>query len=421
MNKQISTVVGILIILLVAGVAGASVLFLSQRDQDKDDIFVDDVSVDEISVGDISSREDFSFEVFTKELDEKKNIFISPYSIHTAMLLAYIGADGNTKEEMKKALVLIGMEEKEIKKEALELKVHLEEVSESTEVSVANALFLKENIPFLDSYKKDGEKYFDAKIDYLPSTGESINKWVSDKTNGLIPEIIDSGPISDDVISYLINAIYFKGFWENEFNERNTEKRLFYGVEEKEIDMMQRESSYFHTMNEEMQAVTIEYKEGDYLFHAFMPKKGSLSDLYREFIEEGFGEMRPRRRGEIILRLPKFTMRSSLELSDTLKDLGIRNAFNIADADFSQMADLEAMEDNIFINSVIHKSFIEVEEEGTEAAAVTAVEYWDADMPVEEEPTPIVEFNKPFFFVIEEAKTETILFMGQLVDPTDLE
>ncbi len=363
---------------------------------------------------DLSSRQnDFALASFKEIANDYENAFISPYSIHTALLLAYVGSDGETRREMEEVLVLRGMEETEIKEKAMELKKYLENVSEETEVSIANSFFLRDDVPFLESYRNDGVEYFDAELRNLPQEGEVVNQWVREKTEDKIEEIIDSGPIPSDVIAYLVNAIYFKGVWEKEFDEERTTERTFYGLEEQEVEMMENKATYRYKTGENVKAVTLEYKNGDYLFHAFMPKEGTLSDFYNkaDAIKDVKEEMR---KGEITLRLPKFTLEEDIKLAEVLQIMGIVEGFDKERADFSRMVDRDELGLNVYISEVYHSSFIEVDEEGTEAAAATAVEMRMESAPIED-PT-IIEFNKPFLFMIEEADTETILFIGQMVD-----
>ncbi len=360
------------------------------------------------------AQNEFGLNIFLGIIEENENAFISPYSIHTAMLLAYIGAEGETKKEMGEVLVLLGMEEEEIKNQVLELKNYLENVSKETKVSIANAFFLKEDIPFLQSYKNDGENYFDAELSILPSTGKLINQWVKNKTEDKIEEIIDPGPIPVDVIAYLVNAIYFKGTWEEEFDKEKTTERTFYGKKDIGIEMMERVGEYYYGVSENLQTVTIEYKDGQYLFHAFMPINGNLAEFYENLDTEILRKAKATNRGKIVLRLPKFTLEQNLKLSDTFKKMGMTKAFDLVKADFSNMVEKNELRENVYIGEVYHSSFIEVDEEGTEAAAATAVEMRLKSAPIEE---AIIEFNNPFFFIIEEKETENILFTGQLVNP----
>jgi len=360
-----------------------------------------------------SAMREFSFNSFLTLAEADENLFISPYSIHTALIMAYRGADGETATEMREVLGLNEMEMEALMEDSLGLKKYLEHFSDENEVAIANAFFLREDIPFLENYKTDGEKYFEAEIGPLPETGEPINDWVYENTREKIEEIIDPGPIDEDVVSYLINAIYFKGIWAEEFDEAKTTERDFQSPEgEVPVEMMENEGDYLYGISENLKSITMKYEDGDYLFHAFMPTDDrNLSEFYEEFDPDYFSEMKPTEEGEVVLRFPKFTMEDKFSMVDALMEMGMEKSFDRNEADFSNMIDLEALELNVFISDVLHASFIEVDEKGTEAAAATAVE-----MRLESAPM-ILEFNRPFLFVIEEPETETILFIGQLVNP----
>lgn len=355
----------------------------------------------------------FSFDIFF-QLAGEDNLFISPYSIHTAVSMAYLGADGDTAEEMGAVLNLKEIDPENMLEDSFSLKKYLEDFSAENKLSIANALFLREDIPFLDSYKASVRNYFEAEISALPETGEPVNDWVYEKTRQKIDGIIDEGPIDEEVLSYLVNAIYFKGIWNQEFDEEKTGQDTFYAPGgEVKIDMMENRGVYKFAVSEFVKALTIEYREGDYLFHVFMPTDGrTLRDFYQDFDIQRFEDMKPTEPREIVLRFPKFTLEDDLSLLEALNELGINKAFDGREADFSKMADLEKLEAlNIFISDVLHASFIEVDEKGTEAAALTAVEIRAVSAPMP------VEFNKPFFFIIEEPETGTILFLGQLINP----
>lgn len=370
----------------------------------------------------IHSAKDFSLASFFMLVDKKENLFISPYGIHSALSMAYTGADGETKKEMANVLGVseIGLED--FKKASLELKKHLEQANKEAEVSIANALFLKDNYPFRENFKKDAEEYFEAKIDYLPKTGEPINEWVREKTNEKIRDIINPGPIDEMMVSCLLNAVHFEAPWASSFDKGKTSKKTFYGVTEIDVDMMEREGYYNHLVREDLKAVTINYKSGydskcSYSFHAFMPEKG-LAEFYQDFDIETFNQLKGEmEREEIILRVPKFKIESNLSLVNILEGMGMEKAFDMREANFSNMVDTEKAE-NLFIDEIIHKTFIEIDEEGTEAAAATVMMMESESIPESERKPKILELNKPFLFIIEEVKTETILFIGQMVDPS---
>ena len=357
---------------------------------------------------------DFAFDFFHEMLDEEENVFVSPYSLETALTMAYIGADSETKEEMARALQLKGIDIEEVKENSLNLKKQLEE-SEDIELSVANALYLKENFPFLDSYINDGENYFQAEVNHLPENGSVINDWAAENTNNKISEIIDPGPIDQSVIAYLLNAIYFNANWQNQFNQDKTSQRTFYGVgEEFETDMMNQKSNYYHLNKEDIKAVKLDYQNDNYSFYAFMPD--DLSQFHQDFNRDYFNDLKDQmENNEIILYLPKFILEKDMGLNQALKNLGIKQAFNESLADFSNMVDLDSIGENVFISSVFQSTFIEVEEQGTEAAAVTGIGMRATSAPTD--PPEVIEFNQPFIFLIEEKESNTILFMGQLANP----
>ncbi len=358
-----------------------------------------------------SIASDFSFDVFKELVSSNENLFISPYSLSTALIMTYIGADGDTKEEMRTALSLNGIDIEELKENVLYLKHHLENVSGKAELSIANALFLKTGIPFLDSYIRDGQNYFQAELDNMPSTGESINQWVKEQTRDKIDEIIDSGPIDPLVIAYLVNAIYFKADWADEFNENLTRKRPFYVNNEAiDVDMMENKANYNYLIEEDLQAVSLNYGDGEFVFHAIMPS--NLEDFYTNFNQESFNDLKTSMyKSELTLRLPKFKMEEKFKLAEALKNMGMPLAFDSSLANFSNMVNLEELNDNVYIGEVYHSTFIEVDEKGTEAAGATAVEM-RLEMAILD--PLIIELNRPFIFLIEEKETNTILFMGQL-------
>jgi serpin B len=323
---------------------------------------------------------------------------------------------------MSKILGISEIEFENFKKSSLELKRHLEQTTKQGEVYIANALFLKDNYPFREYFIKNAEEYFEAEIDYLPKTSEPINKWVKEKTFGRIKNILTPGPIDKMMVSCLLNAVYFKVPWENPFKKNKTNKRTFYGTKEIDVDMMKREGYYHHLIREDLKVVTIPYysdpdSKGNYNLYALMPKENILN-FYQDFNLDTFKQLKEEMQNEeIILRVPKFKMESNLSLVNTLEMMGIKKAFDMREADFSNMVDT-AKAENLFIDEIIHKTFFEIDEEGTKAAAATGIMMSPEAIAEEERKPKILELNKPFLFIIEEKETETILFIGQVVDPS---
>ncbi len=392
-----------LILILIVVLIG--LFLLIDNGEEKAPKLVEPEELREIS----SSVSDFSFSIFNILANEEENLFISPYSIHSALGIAYLGAKEETQKEIAKVLHIADINEAKIKTDFLLLKQYLENISDQTEVNIANALFLKEEIPFLETFKSDGKNYFEAEIDKLPEEGKTINDWVYQKTNQKIEEIIDSGPIPGNTISYLINAIYFKGLWQEEFDSDKTSKRMFNGIERKTVDMMENSGNYSLLVEDDLVATTLEYKDAKYLFHIIMPEE--LNEFYEEFNYSEFQRIKNNMtKRDIVLKIPKFKLEKNMNLNEVLQSLGIQKAFSSAEADFSGMVNLQRLDENVYIGDVLHSTFIEIDEKGAEAAAVTSVEMRTISLPMP------VEFNNPFIFLIENSGTETILFLGQVVD-----
>ena len=382
----------------------------------------ENIDISEIDTSVLDTK-DFDFDIFYEliweQVGEDDNLFISPYIIHAAFLLAYMWADGETKEQMAEVLETEGVDINDVKEAYYAQKEKLQDYSTEWELSIANALFLDQDIPFRESYKKASKKYFDAKAEPMPENPSSINEWISDKTEWNIEDVIDD--IDEEVIAYLINAIYFKNDWETEFDSiRDMDFETPEG--EKEVDMMYLEDSHSYLERNDYQMVSKRYEDQSFAFHAIMPKQETLQEFYEDFDREKFDEMKENQsRGEIELYLPKFTFRNSLELVEVMESLWIKDAFEEFGANFDNMVDLEKLqkqtpvEANVYLSEALHDTFIEVDKEWTEAAAVTTVEtsgFYSADPP-----SPVLKFDEPFMFIIEEEETWQILFMWQMMEP----
>ncbi|UFX83350.1 serpin family protein [Candidatus Absconditicoccus praedator] len=379
----------------------------------------EDIDISEIDTSVLDTKNfdfDIFYELIGEQVEKDENLFISPYSIHAAFLLAYMGADGETKEQMSEVLETKGVDINDVKKAYYAQKEKLQDYSTEGELSIANALFLDQGIPFRENYVKDGQRYFDAKVEDMPDIVDPINEWIEEQTNGKIEDMLgEPGEKIDPlVVAYLINAIYFKNDWETEFDSiRDMDFETPDG--QKEVDMMYLEDDHRYVKEEEYQMVSKGYEDESFAFHAIMPKQETLQEFYEDFDREKFEEIKTqRRKGEIELYLPKFTFGSSLGLVEVMQDLGIKDAFDSSLANFDNMVDLEELGQNVYISDALHDTFIEVNKEGTEAAAATVIEIRaESAQP----PSPVLKFDEPFMFIIEEEETGQILFMGQMMEP----
>ncbi|HEQ99321.1 MAG TPA: serpin family protein [candidate division Zixibacteria bacterium] len=259
-------------------------------------------------------------------------------------------------------------------------------------------------------------KYFDSRVEGINLDAEEsidiINNWVSEKTNGKITEII-SYPVHPNIMLYLINAIYFKGTWTYEFDPERTSPMPFHITAEKDttVDMMYQKNEFTILENEDFRAVELPYGDENFAMTAILPAEDKTpNDIIKTLTSEKWGDWSDSfDTEEVRLYLPKFKMRYSKTMNDPLASMGMGVAFDMDAADFSGMEP----EGELFISRVLHKTFVQVDEEGTEAAAVTAVEMMTKAMPQSKE----IRFDRPFVFVIHEKTTGAIIFMGKIMQP----
>jgi serine protease inhibitor len=347
-----------------------------------------------------------------------ENILISPASIITALAMTYNGADGETREAMEKTLMLEGMSMEEVNEAFADLLTILQNPDPKVELAVANSLWAREGIAFNEDFLKRNEDYFGAEVAELDfndaGAAEAINDWVKEKTRNKIDGIIDP-PIKPETVLFLINAIYFKGEWSDPFDPDMTGNRDFNLPDGsvKEIPVMIKNDDFRYLETDDYQAVSLPYGKNERVsMYIFLPARdSSLEQLYGEMNLlnwkrwiASFGSME----GEV--GLPRFKFEYETSLKDALAALGMAIAFDESAADFSGMHPIPP---NLFISEVKHKTFIEVNEEGTEAAAVTSVEVGMTAMPE----TFSMIIDRPFFFAIADDMTGTILFMGSVLNP----
>lgn len=381
--------------------------------------------------GNVESTEIGSFSNITKanehigisflqlaEPDEDGNIFISPTSALIAMLMVYNGTEGDTREEIEKALKLDGLSEKEVNEAARALMDTLHQKEEKIEVKLANSLWLNEDYSFNDDFSKKMNDYFAAEIDEIDifddASADRINNWVKKETNGLIDEIVEA-PLPENLLSYIINALYFNGTWKYEFNKDMTFDDLFYtenGEKDMQFMTINEELPYFET--DELQAIKLPYGDGKMNMQVFLPKENvAIDDVVRNMTEKTWENWQDSfKEEEGTINLPKFSLEYETILNEPLQQLGIQEAFSDR-ADFSKMVPPEV---SVYISEVKQKTFIEVDEEGTEAAAVTSVEI-TLESTIEDDPRFYMHVNRPFLFAIYDESSETILFLGLIKSP----
>lgn len=360
----------------------------------------------------------FGFKLFSEVLKEKQgeNTFVSPSSVAIALAMTYNGASGSTQQAMARALELQGMSLQEVNQANAVLKEMLENPDPNVQLAIANSLWAKQGIPFKPDFLQRNQTYYKAEVAELdftdPRATNRINDWVKKNTQGKIEKIVDQ--LKADDVMFLINAIYFKGQWTEKFDKNATAPAPFYLAKgkSKQHPMMVQTGKYRYFENEQFQAVSLPYGNERVSMYIFLPKPTSnLNAFYKTLNTKNwetwisqFGS----RDGSI--KIPRFKLEDEMQLNEALKALGMAEAFENR-ANFANLSSEPTK-----IDEVKHKTFVEVNEEGTEAAAVTSVGIVATSAQIPQEPFNLVA-DRPFFCAIRDNQTGTVLFMGSIVDP----
>lgn len=347
-----------------------------------------------------------------------ENIFLSPAGIAWAFDMLLNGAEGATLESLQKTLELKGWDLAAINAANLAMKQSLEQADPRVELSIANGLFGKAGIQFLPAFLEPVTKFYAAKLATLDSA-ETVNAWVNEKTKGKIPSILSPANITPQTILVLVNALYFKGIWEKPFPKAATAPQPFHLLDgtSKPHPLMSRSGSFRYFEDASLQAIRLPYGSGRLGMLVILPAANSSLkalisslDLARWQTLTGGLAQRP---GKIVL--PRFKAEYSAELSKTLRAMGMELPFT-EQADFKKLAQVPPGW-WIKISAVFHKTVVEVNEEGTEAAAATAITMLAGSAP----PPPTSPFtmvvDRPFLVAIEDGQTGLLLFLGAIVAP----
>ena len=364
----------------------------------------------------------FAFDLLKQIAKEQPdtNIFISPFSVSTALQMVENGAAGETKMEMERALKTDSLPSSKLNAACKSLNQSLNSQT-NVILNMADGIWYQKEFHLKSGFISDNRNFFEAElagVDFDDSkSADIINDWADKKTHGKIKDVVQF-PFPPLTKVILANAIYFKGKWAEPFDKNKTQPRVFYLAdgETKQTPMMSQHKTFSCQEGDGFQAVRLPYA-GDHLqMYLFLPATNSdPQKLLADFNGENWHrKILPRftdREG--FLAFPKFTLNYNILLNDSLQALGMRQMFSEGSANFSQMAD-----EPLYVNKVKQKSFVEVNEEGTEAAAVTTVEMMTRGMP--RRPPNFFEMvvDHPFFFVIADEQTQSILFMGIVNNPT---
>lgn len=365
----------------------------------------------------------FAFDIFQILKQKGGNLFFSPYSVSSALAMTYGGARGNTALQMQEAMRFTRGQEGTHKAFA-ELGSLLGNIQSkgAVELAVANSIWPQTGYGFLPEYTALLKKFYGVEItpvDYANAPEPSrkrINKWVEVKTREKIKDLIPEGSIDPLTRLVLVNAIYFKGDWEEQFDPDDTVEAPFFVTPEKSIEasLMTRTGDYGYSDMGDLQILELPYAGRDLSMVVILPGPGrSISDLEKKItIENFFLWKQSMSEKEVEVFLPRFRITwGSFSLVEALKSLGMVDAFSDTKADLSGMDGSP----DLYITDVLHKAFIDVNEEGTEAAAATAVIVGLKSIPA---PPEVFRADRPFIFIIQENSTGSILFMGRVSDPS---
>jgi serpin B len=382
-------------------------------------------SMDINNIVDANNR--FALDYYSKlENKDSNNIFFSPFSISSALAMTYEGAKGQTAEEIRS--VFYFPEDSNLRR--MEYLVIFDEINKKDRkynLSNANALWAQEDYQFLKDYFNNVEKYYGGKVTNLDFKKDpegsrvTINNWVEKQTENKIKNLISFGGISTETKLILTNAIYFKGEWVKQFNKDDTKEENFRTYKDGivKVQMMQRtdEKAIFnYTEDSNLQILEMPYSGDELSILLLLPKNDNLEKLENLLSTKKLLEWKKDLKEQRVkVYIPKFKFETKYSMSNDLKTMGMPTAFSSL-ADFSGMIGYKELK----INEVIHKAFVEVNEEGTEAAAVTLAEIrpFGISSPQKKPEIPIFRADHSFIFLIQQKSTGNILFMGRVVNPT---
>jgi Serine protease inhibitor len=375
------------------------------------------IDLDAAQTAVVGSGNAFAFDIFRRVIEKSgnsENVMISPLSISYALSMTVNGANGNTRDSMLKALRVSGLTLDEINSSYKDLTDALLNVDSRVKMSIANSVWIKNDFPVKKSFVDILGSYYDAEsmqFDIADQTVPSkINSWISDKTNGLIKNMVTK--LDDNTVMLLINAIYFKGKWKSEFDKDNTITKSFYKpAGTVTVPTMKQKSDFKVYVGDGFRLGEFPYGQGNFVMDIILPDaQDGIDAILPAVTDASFSSwLNNLSTHKVDLSLPRFKYGFKEELKDILTDMGMGIAF-------SDLADLTNIADaGLLISKVTHQSFIETNEEGTEAAAATVVVVGTTSVGPD---SYTFNADHPFLYIIRETTTNTILFMGKVADPS---
>jgi len=383
----------------------------------------------------IQGNNEFALEIYAKLQSREGNLFFSPYSISTALAMAYAGARGQTESQIAKVLhfpavvnpatesiISLVPDRRHFASEFGEIIKNLNNRGQKSnyELNVANALWGQKGYDFLEEFLNLVNTGYGGQlneVDFVRATEaarKTINSWVEKKTNNKIRNLIGKGVLDSMTRLVLTNAIYFKGNWASQFEEDRTQDAPFTLIDGRKIDipMMNQTAEFGYMETETFQGLNLPYVNNELSMIILLPKeRDGLKELEKTLTQENLSRwISKHREHKVVVSIPKFKVTSQFSLASVLKSMGMEDAFS-TNADFSGINGKR----DLFISAVIHKAYVDVDEEGTEAAAATAVTMRLTSVG----PTqiPVFRADHPFLFLIRDNDSGSILFIGRVMNP----
>lgn len=360
----------------------------------------------------IAQNNAFAVKLFEKTAKMQSTV-ISPVSVSYLMAMLANGANGQTKTDIMKALQLTDNDLDEMNALYRMMIQRCGSLDKETTLRIANYFAMNKDVELKDAYTNNMKAIYNAGIESLdftsPKTTSHINNWCKKNTNGMIPSIINN--VDANATAYIMNAIFFNGTWADKFNKSNTKNENFKGYTRDitMVPMMHKSDKLLYWANDMYAAVRIPYGNGSYTMTVMLPNEGkSIDEMLKSMENADFTAWRQDAEQCIVdLKLPRFTTEADVTLNNIISELGAANIFS-SKADFKNIANT-----NMFVSQMFQKAKIEVSEEGTKAAAVTAAIMTMSALPTEEPKHVTFHANRPFVYMITEANTNAIFFMGQ--------
>lgn len=359
----------------------------------------------------VEGNSEFAFKLLKQvAADEKKSVFISPLSATYALAMLTNGAAGDTQKELIDGLGLVPANTTDINALCHRLMTEAVKLDKTTKLSLANGVVVNQKYLLKDAFKTTVEQQYAALVENKDfgssATLNDINKWASNHTQGMIPKIMDE--LNPQAVVYIMNALYFKGIWNKKFEKSNTHKENFTTEDgaKHHVQMMHQNEHFRANANDVYQSVVLPYGNGSYQLVVLLPNEGKkVADVLDAMNAKSWQtNLREARSRNVDLKLPRFTTTYYRLFNDDLKQLGMQTMFNPRTADFSLLANAST-----FVSKVFQHAKIELDEEGTKAAAVTVVEGVMSAGPSER---MVFHADHPFVYAITEYSTGTIFFMG---------